>query len=111
MELAPVKKLHYVKGAANDRIVFAQRVHAGNRYRCMCQRTHDPVFPVDRVGAWQQMPKGLAPQNIRPGSGGEFVSRVGLAALEPLGSERAAEPVEGHSQVGSLGRAVAGCGA
>ena len=60
----------------------------------MCQRTHDPVFPVDRVGAWQQMAKGLAPQNIRSGSGGEFVSWVGLAALEPLGSERAAEPVD-----------------
>jgi hypothetical protein len=52
----------------------------------------DPVFPVDRVGAWQQMAKGLPPQNIRSGGGGEFVSRVGLAALEPLSSERATEP-------------------
>jgi hypothetical protein len=91
-EDAPVQKLHYVKGAANDCIVFAQRVYAGNRYRCMCQRAHDPVFPVDRVGARQQMAKGLAPQNIRSGGGGEFVSRVGLAALEPLGRERATEP-------------------
>jgi hypothetical protein len=40
------------------------------------------------------MAKGLAPQNIRSGSGGEFVSRDGLAALEPLGSERAAESVD-----------------
>src|SRR5690348_18468751 len=58
----------------------------------MCQRAHNPVFPVDRVGAWQQMAKGLAPQNIRSASGDELVSRVGLAALEPLGSERATEP-------------------
>ena len=47
---------------------------------------------VDCVSAWQQMAKGLAPQNIRSGSGDELVSRVGLAALEPLGSERATEP-------------------
>jgi len=60
----------------------------------MCQRTHDPVFPIDGMGAWQQMTEGLAPQNICSGSGGEFVSRVGLAAFEPLGSERAAEPVD-----------------
>jgi hypothetical protein len=40
------------------------------------------------------MTEGLAPQNICSGSGGEFVSRVGLAAFEPLGSERAAEPVD-----------------
>jgi hypothetical protein len=40
------------------------------------------------------MAKGLAPQNISSGSGGKFVSRVGLAALEPLGRERAAEPVD-----------------
>ena len=66
----------------------------GTGTRCMCQRAHDPVFPVDRVGAWQQMAKGLAPQNISSGSGDELVSRVGLAALEPLGSERAAEPVD-----------------
>ena len=49
---------------------------------------------VDCVSAWQQMAKGLAPQNISSGGGGELVSRVGLAALEPLGSKRAAEPVE-----------------
>ena len=60
----------------------------------MCQRTHDPVFAVDSVGAWKQMAQGLAPQNISSGSGDELVSRVGLAALEPLGSERTAEPVD-----------------
>jgi hypothetical protein len=50
-----------------------------------------------RSTAWalgSRWPRGFAPQNVRSGSGGELVSRVGLAALEPLGSERAAEPVE-----------------
>ena len=60
----------------------------------VCASAHDPVFPVDRVGARQQMAKGLAPQNISFASGDELVSRVGLAAFEPLGSERAAEPVD-----------------
>jgi hypothetical protein len=41
----------------------------------MCERAHDPVFPVDRVGAWQQLAKGLAPQNIRSSSSDELVSR------------------------------------
>ena len=66
----------------------------------MCQRAHDPVFPVDRVGAWQQMAKGLPPQNIRSGGGGEFVGRVGLAALEPLSSERATEPGDAIARAG-----------
>src|SRR5260370_10546219 len=60
----------------------------------MCCRTHHVVFPVDRGGARQQMTKGLAPENINSGSGSELVSRVGLAALEPLGRERTAEPVD-----------------
>jgi hypothetical protein len=46
------------------------------------------------VSAWQQIPEGLAPQNIRPGGGNELVGGIGLAALEPLGNERAAEPVD-----------------
>ncbi len=60
----------------------------------MCQRAHDTIFPVNRMGARQQMAEGLAPQNIRPGSGDQLVGGIGLAALEPLGSERATEPVD-----------------
>ena len=67
---------------------------ASSSHRAYTRGTGTAVFPIDGMGAWQQMTEGLAPQNIRSGSGGEFVSRVGLAALEPLGSERAAEPVE-----------------
>ena len=52
----------------------------------MCERAHDPVFPVDRVGAWQQLAEGLTPQNIRSASRDELVGRVGLAALEHIKS-------------------------
>jgi len=58
----------------------------------MRKRTHDPIFPIDSMGTRQQMPKGFAPQNIRPASGDELVGGIGLAALEPLGPERATEP-------------------
>src|SRR5215469_1313330 len=60
----------------------------------MRQRTYDSVFPVDRMGAWQQIPERFAPQNIRSASSGELIGRIGLPALEPLGDERAAEPVD-----------------
>src|SRR5215831_20015182 len=60
----------------------------------MRQRTYDSVFPVDRMGAWQQIPERFAPQNIRSGCSGELIGGIGLPALEPFGNDRAAEPVD-----------------
>src|SRR6266481_2169790 len=60
-ENAAIEKFHEIEGAANDRIVFAQRVYAWHRDRCVGQRAHDPVFPVDSMGARQQVAEGLAP--------------------------------------------------
>ena len=60
----------------------------------MRQRTYDSVFPVDCMGAWQQIPERFAPQNIRSGSSDELIGGIGLTALEPLGNDRAAEPVD-----------------
>jgi hypothetical protein len=39
------------------------------------------------------MAKRLMPQNISSATGEELVRRIGLASLEPLGSEWASEPV------------------
>ena len=43
---------------------------------------------ADSIGVSEELDQAI----YDTGSGGELVSRVGLAALEPLGSERAAEP-------------------
>ena len=40
------------------------------------------------------MAKGLAPQNVRSGSGGEFVSRVGLSTLELFDLQGSGEAFE-----------------
>ena len=52
-EDAAVEKFHHIKGAADHRIVLAQRVDARHRHRRAGERPHDAELAIDRMGARQ----------------------------------------------------------
>ncbi len=63
-EDAPVEKFHDIKGAADHRIVLAQRMDARHRHVRPGERPHDAELAIDGMGARQQRPGRLAPQHV-----------------------------------------------
>jgi len=55
----PVEMFHHIKGAADHRVVLAQREDARHRHRGVGEPRASPGTPVDRMGARQQRPGGL----------------------------------------------------
>ena len=53
-EHAALHELHHVEGAADDRFVLAQQVHARHRHLAAGQRVHDPELALHRMGRGQQ---------------------------------------------------------
>ena len=91
-EDAPVQMLHDIEGAADDRVVLAQRVDPRHRHRRLGQRAHDAELAVDRMRARQQGPRRFPPQHVLSRRGAQSVGRVRLPAGKALGADRPAEP-------------------
>jgi len=95
-EHAAFDKLHYIKSAANHRLVFAQTIHFGHRHVGALQAAHDLEFALDRMGGRQQSGDraGFGAHHIGRARGDEFVGGIGLPALENLSGQRAFETVQ-----------------
>ena len=89
-------ELHDIKGASDDRFVFAQGAHAGNRNLRAMQALHDLEFPLNRVGRRQQQRLGcrFAAQHVGRAGCGQFVGRIGLPAFEGLQRQRPGKPFD-----------------
>jgi hypothetical protein len=72
------------------------------------ERRHHAILAVDRVRRRQQLPRGLAPQDVAAGARGDPVGRVRLPALELLDAELARERPDVPSDVRREPRDVEG---
>ena len=81
---APVKKLHDVKGRADDRDILAEAVCLWDRDVRRLQRMDDAVLSLDLVGGLgKQLPRRLLAQDKSRAIGcRQLVCRVGLAKAE-----------------------------
>ena len=88
-EHAPGHEIHDVEHAADDRIVHTQRMDPRYRNTRTGQRIQDTEFAIDGMRTWQDVPDGLAPQNVVAGSCVKLEGRIGLAAgkaFDPQGT-------------------------
>ncbi len=92
----PLHEFHHIERAANDRLVFAQAVHARHRDIGAPQAPHHRKLALDRVRGGQELGDraGLGPHDVALCGRYELVSGVGLSALEHLYRERAGETFE-----------------
>lgn len=105
--------VHDIEAGADDRVVLAQRAHAGHGHVTL-QRLHGPVLAIDLVGAGQQHAGRLLAQDIaqRPvrAVGGQQEGRVGGAALELLHAHGLAEALDAGLQPGFQRRGIEAMG-
>ena len=76
-------EVHDIEPTADDGVALAKGVDAADRYRPAEECFQHPVFPLDRVGAWEQRSHRLSPENIGVRGGADAIGRVGLSLSEP----------------------------
>jgi hypothetical protein len=86
--------VHHVEPGADDGLVGAQAPRPRNREAGGMERGDDPVFAVDRVGGFEQLPGRFAAEHIGPAGGHQLVGGIRLAAPELADLERAFEPLD-----------------
>src|SRR5581483_585731 len=87
-ENAALDVIHDVESGADDVVVEAKRIAAGDRHAGVAKGGDDPVLAIDGVRGGEQLPRRLPPQHVALLAGGQAKGRVRLPAAELLDRKR-----------------------
>jgi len=111
VEDAAIEPLHHVKRRADDRAVVAEQQRLRHRHVGGCERRHDTVLAVDRMGRWQQLPgRLLAQDEIAAAAEGDEIGRIGLASADGGEAHFSARLRQSRAEIGLQPTAVEGQG-